>query len=141
MEKFDNKDRTRYYGLRIGDLVKLNGVFGKEFKDGKAEVVDYGSDNNRVQIKSEKGFITDWVAEWCDIVTKVEDRNRLVKVRYKKTDNYSGCCDAPIKIKVSMGEGRYSSMPYCTKCKKFPAMSKSDKRRLRKLIKEGTLFD
>jgi predicted kinase len=40
------------------------------------EVVEYGyGDNNRVYVKIEGGDeVTDYVAEWCDIVTKVEDK-------------------------------------------------------------------
>jgi hypothetical protein len=70
---FDNESRDRYYGLRVGDLVSPKGLDGKEF-NGKGEVIDYGSDNNRVIIKFEDGTITDWVAEWCDIILKVEEK-------------------------------------------------------------------
>lgn len=73
-EKEDNLERRRYYGLRIGDLVSPKGVDGKEWHRGIAEVINYGGDNNRVEIKSKDGTIIDWVAEWCDIITKVEDR-------------------------------------------------------------------
>jgi hypothetical protein len=76
MEKFENIDRKRYYGLRIGDLVSPKGVDGKEWHKGVAEVVNYGSDNNRVEIKSKDGTITDWVAEWCEIMTRVEDKTK-----------------------------------------------------------------
>jgi hypothetical protein len=69
MKPFDNIDRNRYYGLRIGDIISV------EFPsmNSLAEVVDYGGDNNRVYIKLEDGTITDWVAEYCTIITKVED--------------------------------------------------------------------
>lgn len=71
--KFTNADRHRYYGLRIGDLVQIKaGVFSKPMK---AEVIDYGfMDNNRVILRLEDGSETDWVAEWCTITEKVEDR-------------------------------------------------------------------
>ncbi|NMC61422.1 MAG: hypothetical protein GYA51_18875 [Candidatus Methanofastidiosa archaeon] len=71
--KFTNADRHRYYGLRIGDLVQIKvGVFSKP---KNAEVIDYGFlDNNRVILRLEDGTETDWVAEWCTIVEKVEDR-------------------------------------------------------------------
>jgi hypothetical protein len=72
---FDNKERTRYYGLRIGDIVSPKSLSGEQNYKGQAVVVNYGSDNNRVDIKFSDGSITDWVAEWCDIVLKVEDRN------------------------------------------------------------------
>jgi len=70
---FDNKDRTRYYGLRIGDIVDLKGVDGK-VAQANAEVIKYGSDNNRVEVRLMSGNTCDWVAEWCDIVVRVEDR-------------------------------------------------------------------
>jgi hypothetical protein len=71
--KFTNADRHRYYGLRIGDLVQIKtGVFSKP---KNAEVIDYGLlDNNRVILKLDDGTETSWVAEWCEIVEKVEDR-------------------------------------------------------------------
>jgi len=73
MEKFDNKERHRYYGLRIGDLVELN--YTQKPEPPKAEVIEYcAGDNNRVLLRLEDGSETDWVAEWCTIITKVEDR-------------------------------------------------------------------
>lgn len=64
---FDNERRTRYYGLRIGDLVKYLGYEG--------EVTAYGfMDNNRVEIKTDKGPVSA-VAEWCTILTRVENRS------------------------------------------------------------------
>ncbi|HMW11084.1 MAG TPA: hypothetical protein PJ987_11640 [Bacteroidia bacterium] len=71
---FDNSERKRYYGLRIGDIVSPR-FSGKEWYKGTAEVIDYGTDNNRVQIKFKDGTITDWLAESCDIITKIEDRS------------------------------------------------------------------
>ena len=69
--EFDNKDRKRYYGLRKGDTVEEKG-FGKS---KKGEVIGYGFlDNNQVMIKMENGKITDAVAEYCEIITKVEDK-------------------------------------------------------------------
>jgi hypothetical protein len=75
MVKFDNKERHRYYGLRIGDLVQIKTGLQSNPKILNAEVIDYGFlDNNRVMLKLENGEETDWVAEWCTIVTKVEDK-------------------------------------------------------------------
>jgi hypothetical protein len=75
MIKFDNKDRNRYYGLRVGDLVQIEAGLQSAPKILNAEVIDYGfMDNNRVVLKLERGEETDWVAEWCKIITKVEDR-------------------------------------------------------------------
>lgn len=71
-DEWDNTERRRYYGLRKGDIVKAFHLNGKDFF--LSEVVEYGSDNNRVIIKLEDGKETDWVAEWCQIVTKVEDK-------------------------------------------------------------------
>ena len=70
MKPFDNINRNRYYGLRIGDTISVE-VPNKTIQ---TEVVDYGGDNNRVQVKFEDGRITDWVAEYCTIITKVEDK-------------------------------------------------------------------
>lgn len=78
-ETFDNKDRSRYYGLRIGDIINLKGVSGDVVYYG-AEVIDYGADNNRVEVRLKDSSETDWVAEWCDIITKVEDRNKDIEI-------------------------------------------------------------
>lgn len=76
MKNFTNEKRNRYYGLRIGDIVSPKGLDGKESSKGKAEVIDFGfMDNNAVYIKFEDGTETKWVAEWCKIITKIEDRN------------------------------------------------------------------
>lgn len=69
----DNVDRRRYYGLRIGDTVTCEGRQLKQFS-GTAEVVEYGfMDNNRVTVEQD-GHRFSCVAEWMDIVTKVEDK-------------------------------------------------------------------
>jgi hypothetical protein len=74
MTNFENKERNRYYGLRIGDLVTINmGMSGS--KPLNAEVIEYGFfDNNRVYLKLEDGSEISWVAEWCTLITKVENR-------------------------------------------------------------------
>jgi hypothetical protein len=72
MDKFDNQERRRYYGLRVGDTVELK--YGP-VKGMKAEVTAYCfGDNNRVYVRMEDGTKTDWVAEWCEIITKIEDK-------------------------------------------------------------------
>jgi len=72
---FDNPERHRYYGLRKGDLVTIRTGMQNNPKIVNAEVIDYGVwDNNRVILKFEDGTETPWVAEWCTIVTKVEDK-------------------------------------------------------------------
>lgn len=74
MEKFDNINRNRYYGLRKGDIVSPKLVNGNEWEKGHCEVIEYGfMDNNAVYIRANDGTETKWVAEWCEIVTKVED--------------------------------------------------------------------
>ena len=46
-----------------------------QFYRGTAEVIEYGHMyNNEVYIRAQDGTETHWVAEWCDIITKVEDR-------------------------------------------------------------------
>ena len=72
---FNNANRQRYYGLRIGDIVDARGITGIVIYKN-VEVHDYSSDNNRVELKLASGNITDWVAEWCTVITKVEDRNK-----------------------------------------------------------------
>jgi hypothetical protein len=77
IKKFDNAERRRYYGLRIGDTVKLDFFYynKKEEENPLAEVIEYGAmDNNRVHVRLENGKEMDYVAEWCTIVEKVEDK-------------------------------------------------------------------
>ena len=74
----DNKDinikRNRYYGIRIGDTVKY-GVPGQPDTYDTYTVVGYFNlDNNRVILKDEHGTEKPGVAEWCEIITKVEDK-------------------------------------------------------------------
>jgi hypothetical protein len=69
---FDNKDRDRYYGLRKGDTIRVHSLNGTVW--GTSVVLDYTSDNNRVIIESRDGSPIDWVAEWCEILTKIEDK-------------------------------------------------------------------
>jgi hypothetical protein len=74
MAKFTNENRTRYYGLRIGDIIDAKTPNGTNW--GRSEVLDWGSNNNEVIIRNKIGQPIEWVAEWCDIVTKVEDQNK-----------------------------------------------------------------
>ncbi len=68
-QKFDNIERNRYYGLRVGDLVIYNELVN-------AEVAGYGvMDNNSVRLCFEDGSQSYVPAECCEITTKVEDRN------------------------------------------------------------------
>jgi hypothetical protein len=65
---FDNSERRRYYGLRVGDIVKC-----KAYDIAQAEVVAYGFlDNNSVIVQEEGKEPRKVVAEWCDIITKID---------------------------------------------------------------------
>jgi hypothetical protein len=91
MKPFDNEDRSRYYGLRVGDTVKPKAISGGMWKEGISEVVNYcPGDNNRVMIKSKTGIVTDWVAEWCEIVERVEDKtnNSSMKILDKIIEKF-----------------------------------------------------
>jgi len=67
-----NKDRNRHYGLRIGDRIKIE-ISGLPTREG--DVVGFSlTDNNKAYIKYDDGKIVGWVAEWCTIIEKVEDR-------------------------------------------------------------------
>lgn len=91
MKSFQNEKRTRYYGLRIGDLVTSNWLYKRT--DVICEVVDLGyGDNNRAYLKvpdvDEPVRVT---AGSCRIVTKVEDRtdkNQLMKLYYFNPNGY-----------------------------------------------------
>lgn len=86
---FDNEERTRYYGLRVGDIVSPKGLGRVESSLGKCKVVSYCFDNNRVKIQSiETGEQEDWVAEWCTIITKVEDIVETVEITASVLSNY-----------------------------------------------------
>jgi hypothetical protein len=76
---FSNEERRRYYGLRIGDVVNLKLLDGKVHPNGPAEVIGpYMSDNNSVNLRLNNGIEIKWMAEWCEIVTKIEDRKKTV---------------------------------------------------------------
>jgi len=82
---FDNADRSRYYGLRVGDIIDAKSPNGRIW--GRSEVVAYGAmDNNQVSIYDKHGAVIPWVAEWCDIVQKVEERGIYVVNRGASTD-------------------------------------------------------
>jgi hypothetical protein len=53
-----------HYGKKVGDTVKyVNNKVG--------EVVELTTDNNKVIVSCD-GELKEWVAEWCDVVPKVE---------------------------------------------------------------------
>lgn len=69
MNSFDNEKRTRYYGVRVGDIVNV-----KFYNIKNATVTKYMfMDNNAVYVKTEKGEERKVVAEYCEIIKKVED--------------------------------------------------------------------
>ena len=70
-EVFDNKERTRYYGKRIGDIIEYPFPSNKR----KGKVIDYGVlDNNSLFVLFEGDtFPIKVVAEWCTILKKVEN--------------------------------------------------------------------
>jgi len=66
----DNENRNRYYGKRVGDTVEYS-AFGQVFQ---CEVIGYHMDNNRIQVRLEDGTERGIVAEWCKVITKVEEK-------------------------------------------------------------------
>jgi hypothetical protein len=58
-----NPDRRSWYGLRVGDTVRIRLGPGKEVR---AEVVGLTAmDKNRAYLRLPDGTETPWVAEWC----------------------------------------------------------------------------
>lgn len=70
-EPFTNKNRTRYYGVRVGDICTLTG-FGR-MPDRTVEVIYLvGMDNNRVGVREgTEEFET--CPEWLTVVTPNND--------------------------------------------------------------------
>lgn len=73
----ENARRNRNYGLRVGDLVRFDGLTKLGWE---GTVVALGvMDNNSAYIwtgeHAEPVFV---VAEWCEILEKVEDRIKPV---------------------------------------------------------------
>jgi len=80
-KEFTNENRTRYYGLRVGDIVNAKGLTGIVW--GRSKVLELvPMDNNSVIIESKTGKPIEWTAEWCEIVTKVEDIVKYTKVEW-----------------------------------------------------------
>ena len=74
-KEFTNENRNRYYGLRIGDIV-MPLIIGSKKNEKTATVVYYGiMDNNAVYLMFENKEVKKWVAEWCDIIRKIETFN------------------------------------------------------------------
>jgi hypothetical protein len=69
--EFLNENRNRYYGLMVGDLVVQK--LSKKNGDSICEVIELTPmDNNSVVLKDSENKTFEWVAEWCQIVGKVE---------------------------------------------------------------------
>lgn len=78
MKEFTNEDRSRRYGKRVGDRVRYK-YFNLSFE---GVVHDLGAfDNNRISVLKDGGEVIDCVAEYCDILEKVED------IQKRKNDN------------------------------------------------------
>ena len=79
MSDKDNNDfniaRNRYYGVRIGDTVRY-GIPGFPDTYDVYTVVGYFElDNNRVVLKNDAtGEKKEAVAEYCEVIRKVEDK-------------------------------------------------------------------
>lgn len=69
--RLENKDRSRWYGLRPGDIVEQ--TFAGVTIRGRVEVL-HGTDNNGCTIVVKGRGRMKAVCEWCDIVKKVEDQ-------------------------------------------------------------------
>lgn len=78
--EFENLERKRYYGLRIGDLVLDSWL---DDRSPIYEVVGFSiTDNNRVYIKNIKtNEVDNTVAEWCKIIKKVDEDSKPLEFR------------------------------------------------------------
>ncbi len=78
---FTNEERTRHYGVRVGDTVsqKIGNdviVYGV--------VVGYPMDNNGVYVNDADGRKgKKWVAERCRIIQKIEDKMTTIDYLYR----------------------------------------------------------
>jgi hypothetical protein len=77
-QTFDNENRNRYYGKRIGDIVKIKSYYSGKYM--LAEVVGYGFMNNNALkyiILDDKDTVLQMTAEDSDILLRVEDRHEF----------------------------------------------------------------
>lgn len=73
--RLENKDRSRWYGLRPGDTVKMSGPGGYEVQ-GKV-VHLHVMDNNGCTLRVRRGRVfteIKGVCEWCAVIKRVEDK-------------------------------------------------------------------
>lgn len=106
---YQNDDRNRAYGLRIGDLVSPQWQ-GMESSIGKCTVIaiGVGGDNNRVKLENEDGESHKWVAEHCEIITKVEDmeeNNLPVEKRITQINYYRDLVSQFTQIALYIEQG------------------------------------
>lgn len=77
MAYFDRyyEDRNLCYGKRVGDIVR---IYCKDHFDFTTEVLGPKTfaNNNSLYVIWKDGTIKDYIAEYCDIVTKIEDREK-----------------------------------------------------------------
>lgn len=68
---FDNESRSRYYGIRVGDIVENKYAIEKQM----FEVVEYGfMNNNCVIVRDSSGADREMIAEHLTIIKRTEDR-------------------------------------------------------------------
>ena len=98
MTEFKNEERSRYYGLRVGDKISYS-PFGTEVKIGIVTELG-GFDNNRVYVYFDETSTNNRaVAEWCTIVEPVEDKSFLYRYEVR---NYSEQYTPELEIKEYM---------------------------------------
>lgn len=70
-----NEDRHRCFGIRVGDIVR---IYCKDYYDFTTEVlgVESFASNNEIWVIWKDGTIRKYFAEYCDLITKVEDRDK-----------------------------------------------------------------
>ena len=76
-DKDFNVNRNRYYGVRVGDTVKYGIPSDPESYDTYTVTGYFNLDNNRVIVKDVHGNEKPAVAEWCQVITKVEDKKTI----------------------------------------------------------------
>lgn len=70
--RIENKDRSRWYGIRPGDTV-TESAFGQVFRGLVVEDL-HGMDNNGCNVRDRQGKRRKAVCEWLTVTTKVEDK-------------------------------------------------------------------
>ena len=68
----DNFNRSRSYGKRVGDIIAVD--LNPEGRFVSEVVSTFCADNNRIIIKWYDGTLKDFIAEYADIIIKVEER-------------------------------------------------------------------